>query len=52
MSSTPSQNETACNLTDLVKNLSKNVRYTTPLLLTLDDCTIEFNHYGLPAHSG
>ncbi|WP_020587847.1 HprK-related kinase B [Desulfobacter curvatus] len=41
MSSTPSQNETACNLADLVDSLSKDVRYTEPFLLTLDDCTIE-----------
>lgn len=41
MSSIPSQNETPCNLTDLVKSLSKDVRYTEPFLLTLDDCTIE-----------
>jgi len=41
MSSTPFHSETHVNLTDLVKDLSSDVGYTEPFLLTLDDCTIE-----------
>ncbi len=43
MSSIPCKNAEACQPTQLIRELAKDVRFLEPFLLTLDDCTLEIS---------